>query len=318
MHKNISDSKSTPKPGLHPRNPHRFRYDFQVLCQSSPELKRFIQLSPGGEETINFSNAKAVKTLNSALLKHFYELEYWDIPEDYLCPPIPGRADYIHYLADLLAGYNQGVIPEGKEIRVLDIGTGSSCIYPVIGHKSYGWDFVASDVDPKALQSARCIIDKNPSLKGHIKCRQQTNSEEIFTGVIKFKEIFNLTLCNPPFFGSEEETKSANQRKNRNLKIKAKKERNFAGQSHELWYPGGELGFVHKMISESKEYRHRSLWFTTLISSQKHVPILVQALQNANVKAHKVIPMAQGQKSSRILAWTFFNPEEVKQWTSKG
>jgi 23S rRNA (adenine1618-N6)-methyltransferase len=60
--------------------------------------------------------------LNKAILKAFYKIEYWDIPLHYLCPPIPGRADYLHYTADLLAECNNGQIPRGKDIRILMLG----------------------------------------------------------------------------------------------------------------------------------------------------------------------------------------------------
>jgi 23S rRNA (adenine1618-N6)-methyltransferase len=39
-------------------------------------------------------------------------------------PPIPGRADYIHQIADLLATCNKKVVPTGADIRILDIGVG--------------------------------------------------------------------------------------------------------------------------------------------------------------------------------------------------
>lgn len=140
---------------MHPRNKHSGRYDFEKLTKASPELARFVSLSPRGESTIDFSDPEAVKALNSALLKHFYGVTKWDIPAGYLCPPIPGRADYMHSIADLLASRNGGVIPRGPSVRVLDIGVGANCIYPIIGHYEYGWEFVGSDVDPVAIASAK-------------------------------------------------------------------------------------------------------------------------------------------------------------------
>lgn len=102
------------KSGLHPRNRHRSRYDFDALSVSCPELIPFLAPTAYGDISIDFADPLAVKMLNKALLKHFYGIEYWDIPADFLCPPIPGRADYVHHLADLLASCNGGVIPQGK------------------------------------------------------------------------------------------------------------------------------------------------------------------------------------------------------------
>jgi len=103
------------KPGLHPRNRHHQRYDLPALCQAHPELQGFITLNPVGEQTIDFANPLAVKALNKALLAHFYAVKHWDIPDGFLCPPVPGRADYIHHLADLLA-LDTGTIPENASI----------------------------------------------------------------------------------------------------------------------------------------------------------------------------------------------------------
>src|ERR1035437_1265681 len=96
------------KTQLHPRNRHRERYDFTLLCKSYPDLKRYVALNAYNDESIDFSNAEAVKALNKALLKHYYDISFWDIPAGYLCPPIPGRADYIHHIAELLATTNGG------------------------------------------------------------------------------------------------------------------------------------------------------------------------------------------------------------------
>jgi len=87
------------KSRLHPRNKHRERYDFKLLIESSPELAQFVKMNIYNDESIDFFNPDAVKALNKALLKYFYDIENWDIPEGYLCPPIPGRADYIHHIA---------------------------------------------------------------------------------------------------------------------------------------------------------------------------------------------------------------------------
>jgi 23S rRNA (adenine1618-N6)-methyltransferase len=38
---------------------------------------------------------------------------------------------------------------------VLDIGTGASCIYPILGQTVYQWHFVASDIDPISINTAK-------------------------------------------------------------------------------------------------------------------------------------------------------------------
>ncbi len=182
----------TEKTSLHERNLHRERYDFKELINSHRELSKFVFVNPFGDESIDFANPDAVKALNKALLKHFYGISYWDIPDGYLCPPIPGRADYIHYIADLLASVNDGKFPVGKDIKVLDIGVGANCVYPILGHREYGWSFVGSDIDPVSIDSARQIVNKNPSLEGAIDIRLQTSSETYFSKELFSSEKFSM------------------------------------------------------------------------------------------------------------------------------
>jgi 23S rRNA (adenine1618-N6)-methyltransferase len=209
--------KKTQKGKLHSRNPHQGQYNFPELISICPELGQFIIPNHAGLDSIDFGEPKAVKALNRALLKKFYEIEAWDIPETYLCPPIPGRADYIHYAADLLAESWDGKIPKGKDIRVLDIGVGANCVYPIIGTVAYGWSFVACDIDEGAFQSASKIVEMNPKLKALVELRFQKNSKSIFKGIVKEGERFHLSICNPPFHASLEEANAVNERKWRNL-----------------------------------------------------------------------------------------------------
>ena len=299
---------SSEKLELHPRNLHRSRYDFPELINAYPALEKFVFVNPYGDQSVDFSNPQAVKTLNAALLKHFYAVDHWDIPENYLCPPIPGRVDYIHYLADLLAGQHQGEIPRGNKVKVLDIGVGANCIYPLIGHQVYGWEFVGSDVDKRAITSASNIAAINPALKPYLSFRLQHSSSLIFKGIVKSGERFDLTMCNPPFHSSAEEAQAGSQRKVRNLGKQKGKETvlNFGGQHSELWCKGGELQFIRNMIRESAEIAAQCTWFTTLVSKSAHLPMIYATLESAGVTAVKTIEMAQGQKQSRFVAWSFF------------
>ena len=299
--KNTSEEKSN----LHPRNKHRQRYDFPKLIEAYPELTAYVSLNEYNDLSVDFKNPDAVKTLNQALLKHFYGVEFWDIPEGFLCPPIPGRADHVHYAADLLAADNGGVVPKGKSIKVLDIGVGANCIYPLIGHAEYGWNFVGSDVDHLAVASAKNIVDAN-ELDKFIAIRKQASSKNIFNGIIKNGERFDLVMCNPPFHSSSKDAAEGTERKWRNLgKKPTDTSLNFGGQNHELWYEGGEERFVLRMIEESQQYAKNCGWFTSLISKKETLTGCYRALDRAGATQVKTISMSQGQKVSRLLAWTF-------------
>ncbi|PQA97544.1 23S rRNA m(6)A-1618 methyltransferase [Chryseobacterium piscicola] len=296
----------TEKSNLHPRNLHRNPYDFDQLISCVPELKHYVFKNSYGNLTINFSIPKAVKLLNKALLHHFYQVKSWDIPNENLCPPIPGRADYIHYIADLLAG-NSKVIPKDSSVKGLDIGTGANLVYPLIAHQSYGWEMLGTDIDQKSLDNAQKILDENPTISENIQLKLQTDSQYIFKNILNSQDKFTFSMCNPPFHDSEESAIKGNLRKTKNLhKSKIQKPNlNFGGQQAELWCEGGEIAFISKMIEESVLYSSQILWFTCLVSKKENLFKLTSLLKKIDALEVKIIDMAQGQKVSRILAWTF-------------
>lgn len=288
---------------LHPRNKHRARYNFDALTTSCPDLSPFVSQNKYGDMSINFFDPLAVKMLNKALLIHYYQLHEWDIPPNYLCPPIPGRADYIHYMADVLAETH----PNKTSIHCLDIGTGANCIYPIIGSQEYNWSFVATDIDPTAIAWAQKIISSNAVLKEKVAARLQPDPRHFFKHIIQEQEQFDLVICNPPFHSSAKEAQAASLRKLSNLtKTKRPKARlNFGGQNNELWTEGGEKKFITDMIQESAAYATSCYWFSTLVSKEAHLNTIYKQLDQVKVAQDRTIEMGQGNKISRIVAWTF-------------
>ncbi|OEF86176.1 23S rRNA (adenine(1618)-N(6))-methyltransferase RlmF [Vibrio splendidus] len=333
-------SAEKPQGGLHPRNQHTGRYDFELLVAALPELKEHLVKNPVGEDTINFSDPLAVKLLNKALLAHHYGVKHWDIPAGYLCPPIPGRADYIHRVADILNSDGQGEPYNHASVKALDIGVGANCIYPIIGATEYKWRCTGTDVDSVSIKTANFIAESNPNLKGKIRARLQADSESIFKGVIKDNERYDVTICNPPFHSSLEEAEKGSQRKLDNLAANRAKKAgqsfkpetnkkpvkldkstkqdkptlNFGGQKAELWCPGGEAAFIMKMARESQLFATQVLWFTTLISKKDNVDMVRSELGKLRAKQVKVVEMSQGQKVSRFIAWTFMDDEQRQEW----
>tara|TARA_R110002096_G_scaffold16249_6_gene55614 strand:+ start:150 stop:1106 length:957 start_codon:yes stop_codon:yes gene_type:complete len=314
-----SEKPKQEKARLHPRNKNREKYDLNALSAAIPALKNHIKPSKSGEASIDFTNPLAVKLLNQAILHHYYGIKHWEFPQENLCPPIPGRADYLHYMADLLAENNANKIPTGDKFTCLDIGIGASCIYPIIGVTNYRWKFIGSDIDPKSIASAQHIVQTNPSLKGKIECRLQKEPESIFKGIINPNDRIDLTISNPPFHASIEEAQKGTRRKIKNLSGKKVKipTLNFSGISHELIYDGGEARFIQKMISESKKFSKNCFWFSTLVSKESNLKRIYKLLEQVGANQVKMIPLGTNNKSSRIVAWTFFTEDEKQTWIKK-
>jgi len=312
----------TIKNNLHPRNAHRNGYDFDALCDELESLKVHVVLNPKGQATIDFSKADSVLELNKAILKLHYNIGYWTLPKNFLCPPIPGRVDYVHYLADLIAETTRKKLPKGQGFKVLDIGTGANLVYPILMNRVYGWSCVGTDINETSLENSNQILFENKSSLKGISLKQQMDSNNIFKGILSEGDYFHATICNPPFHKSQAESEKGTIRKLRNLSKGSKPsgsiELNFGGQNGELWCPGGELSFILKMVAESRDFSKQVGWFTSLISKQDTVERLTEHLSQISEVSFRFISMSQGQKRSRFVAWTYKSSKELKQLSDLG
>ena len=325
-----ASSKPVLSKALHSRNAHKQGYDFDALIIAVPALAAFVRPNPYGNASIDFADPHAVKCLNAALLLSEYNIRGWDIPNGYLCPPVPGRVDYLHYIADLLAV--NGKVIKGASIHCLDIGTGANGIYPLLGIQSYGWQFVASDIDPVSIDNVDQIAQQNPQISTYLQLRLQQQPEHIFKGIISADERFDVSLCNPPFHSSLAEASAGTLRKVTNLAKNQQKKHgqqssqlsvsqvkptlNFGGQKAELWCDGGEQKFLANMIKQSRDYASQVLWFTSLVSKSENLKPCYQLLKQVNAVEVKTIEMTQGNKATRILAWSFLTPALRQQWST--
>lgn len=307
--------------GLHPRNIHRSGYDFPALIHSYPVLSPYVKINEHGNLSIDFAKPQAVNALNTALLKHHYHIVDWAIPEGALCPPIPGRVDYIHHIAELLGidDTKTKASPDKSKITLLDIGTGANGIYPILASQLYGWHCVGSDINQQSLDNVAAIIANNPTLKETFELRLQTDKNHMFKGIIQAGDYFDVTVCNPPFHASLEEALKGSQRKvaylarNRgelntkisNAKKSASPTLNFGGLEAELWCNGGERLFLKKMIKESHDFATQCRWFTSLVSKRDNIKPATKQLRKLGVTDVREIDMAQGNKITRLLAWTY-------------
>ncbi|RMZ51117.1 23S rRNA (adenine(1618)-N(6))-methyltransferase RlmF [Flavobacteriaceae bacterium PRS1] len=296
---------------MYKNNIHNSGYDFLKLCEVYPQLKAFVFENKYKTQTIDFANPEAVKNLNTALLFTHYNIKYWEFPEANLCPPIPGRVEYIHQLENLLK--SSGI---NNNITVLDIGTGATCIYPLLGHQVYDWNFIATDIDTGSIEQAEKNIDKN-ELYAKIQLRYQEDKSQIFKGILKPTDTFSASICNPPFFRSEAEMMQATSKKLKGLGKNGESLRNFSGKFNELCYKGGEKAFVHTYLYESSLFKTTCFWYTTLVSKKENVKSIYVSLNKLGATEIKTIPMQLGNKTSRIVAWTFLTEDQQKKWNNE-
>lgn len=279
---------------MHDQNPFKKGYDFLKLAEYSPDLKKEVVQNKYGKSTIDFSEAKSVKALNAALLNHQYGID-WDIPDKNLCPPIPGRLDYLLHVSELV---------RNEAIQILDIGTGASLIYPILATCHFNWKCTGSEISDSSLKNAAEIIRKNSKLQS-IELRKQEYKNSILKNIIQPSDFFDIIICNPPFYRNAIQANRQNIRKNKNLKNRKIESRNFSGIPDEIWYPGGEKKFIETLVKEGVEFKNQIEWFTTLISNEDHLSSIKKEIQKTKPTSIKVIQMGQGNKTSRFAAWSY-------------
>ena len=294
---------------MHKNSLHNTTYNFDELVKHHGALQAHVFTNNYHTQTMDFSNPEAVKALNTALLATHYDLKFWEFPDENLCPPIPSRADYMHHLADLLRRSHLDT-----DITILDVGTGATAIYLLLGNAIYKWHFVGTDIDEKSLKIAQNIIDKN-NLAAAITLRLQPDHKHILKGIIQPSDKFTASVCNPPFYKSQADAFEATKTKLKGLgKEGDKVVRNFSGTPTELCYAGGEKAFLHTYLYESSQLKKQCFWFTSLVSNVNHVESMRASLKKLGATEFQVVDMIQGNKVSRIVAWSFLSSEEQNDW----
>ena len=329
----------------HPRNAFQGKYNLDRLVSCYPALGQHVIIGPTGRPTVDWADPVAVRALNTSLLVADYGVnpKYADIlPPNALMAGVPGRADYVHHIADRLQEDNGGAeIPKGRNVIGMDIGTGASCIYPLIATSIYGWSMIATDINRASIESAQAIVESN-NHQDKIEIRHQLSDTSIFNGILKKKPVerIDFAMCNPPFYPSKEAFQAENARKIEGL-AKSKMKRgfnigsnelpdntstdsevssnNFGGTDTDLWCDGGEMAFVKRIYTESTRYWNKCLWFSSLVSRKKNLNKITKLFKKGGGgKKGKGVEMvhriAIGRKEATILMWTFMDEDARRDW----
>ena len=290
---------------MHPQNPYSKRYDLKRLAKHYAALQEYIVLNPTGAETIDFSSSSAVYALNKAMLLADFKLEDYHLPTGYLIPPIPGRLDYLLHVRDFLS--EKFNIAVDDKLHGLDIGTGANGIYCILAAQHFNWTMVGTESDAKAIEIAKANRHHTKALHDKVELRHQENKRFLFETIIQSQELFDFTICNPPFHSSKEEAIRGSLRKFKNLGGATDKKElslNFEGQANELWCNGGEALFIKRLIKESILFKDQVKVFSSLVAKADNLPKIEKQLKKAKANYH-IIPMEQGNKKTRCILWWF-------------
>eukprot|EP00903_Cladosiphon_okamuranus_P020233 g18570.t1 len=192
--------------------------------------------------------------------------------------------------------------PKSRCCRGVDIGTGASCIYPLLGAKVAGWSFLATEIDGISAEWADKNVRSN-ALQDQISVRLVPSANDddnddapgpLLTALREEDGKFDFSMTNPPFFESSEE---AGQNPDT-----ATGEMATAG---EVACPGGEVAFVRAIIRDSLRLRERVRWYTSMVGKKSNAKKLLRILREAGVKNTRTTEFFQGRTVRWGLAWSF-------------
>jgi 23S rRNA (adenine1618-N6)-methyltransferase len=275
--------------------------DFKALTKNDKDFKQLWQRTLG---KLDFQDPETTKTLSKAILKADFGLQL-DIPDDRLCPPIPNRWNYvawIHGLIDSTSPDYANKYDTNRQIIGLDIGTGASAIYTMLCLKSRpNWTMCATDIDKKSFDSAARNLAIN-SLMTRTKLLQTTELNAIIPLAALGVDRLNFTICNPPFFTDPSDMQSSLKGEGKSWKPNAI----CTGAEVEMVCPGGDLGFVTKIVNESLVLRDKVQWYTSMLGKMDSAKAIVHLLKKHNITNWAVGAIEVGSGTKRwIVAWSF-------------
>ncbi|XP_029374109.1 RNA N(6)-adenosine-methyltransferase mettl16 [Echeneis naucrates] len=291
---------------MHPRNRYKDRPpDFAYLASKYPDFQQYVHTSLTGRPVVNFKEPEAVRALTCTLLKEDFGLTI-EIPLERLIPTVPLRLNYIHWVEDLINGQKQ-------LRRGIDIGTGASCIYPLLGATMNGWYFLATEVDDICFDYAKKNVEQN-NLSDLIKVVKVPKKTLLMDALKAETEIiYDFCMCNPPFFANQLEAKGVNSRNSRRPPPSSVN----TGGVTEIMAEGGELEFVKRIIHDSLQLKKRLRWYSCMLGKKCSLAPLKEELRKQGVPKVTHTEFCQGRTMRWALAWSFYDDVIVPSPPSK-
>ena len=249
-----------------------------------------------GEFSFDWSNNNLSLLMTKSILNYYFNIKYYDIPNNFLIPPVPSRLIYINVIQSLLTLFK---VFDKNEIIGVDIGTGANIIYPILGNKIYNWKFICSDINDEAIKNGKRIINEN-KLENGIKLIKQKYKYNIFLGILNREKKYAFTMCNPPYYDYQDEIKIEDSKRDC--------EYNF----DEIYYKNGEIGFFERYFEESIYFSKNVFLFSFLIGKKSNAEKIFDKIinmkeDNIKVKICDMKRIKNGNNIRYIIYWSFSN-----------
>lgn len=262
--------------------------DFKALALEYPDtIGRYVKTNKTTSESYyDFGQGpEADCTLAEALAHKFFGIKL-ELDPSFLCPRIANRLIYVDWIRRLSRETCAGA---DREITVLDVGVGSSCIYPLlICAQEPRWKCIGTDISAESLALASKNLELNPILKKRIQLVNTGDKGGAFFDVGPF----DVCMCNPPFYESAAAMRASSELKQQGPSESSKV---FQARENELITRGGEYEFVARMVEESS--RGASTWYTSMVGHKATLVRVVEELRRrgiTNYAVHEIVTEASG------------------------
>ncbi|KAH0293948.1 hypothetical protein M436DRAFT_71468 [Aureobasidium namibiae CBS 147.97] len=270
--------------------------DFQALAMTDPDFAKFYDDANGH---VDFHDPKALQQLTKSVLKRDFDLKL-ELPDDRLCPPVPVRYNYVRWLQDLMDSTSDSEDPAIDNITGLDIGIGASCIYSLLACSSRpSWNMLGTDIDPQNFSHANKNIERN-DIESRIRTKLNTAEDALISPKAFDLDRLDFVMCNPPFYSSAEDLAISSAGKSGPPSAVC------TGAEVEMICPGGDAGFVLRMVEESRELKDTVKWYTSMLGKLSSVHQVIDRLKEIGVTNWAVTLLRAGNKTRRwAVGWSF-------------
>ncbi len=297
--------------------------NFEELARWNPFFQRAWEMTRQEQKQMQKTFSACVSqeftiALTRALLKTHLELQLPYLESNHLCPPVPNRFFYLHWIHNELL--------RGSEVDRfgMDIGAGATAIYSLLAAKFFQYHMFTTEIDEIATTMAQKNVDANHlSSRIHIASVEPSHSQDpnqpvggpLERSLVAWDQFLaqgqqqpmqlDFVMTNPPFYDpSTMEYKNPRAGDGR---------ARTAMTVSEGSYPGGEVGFVIEMIADSLRRRHSSRWFSSMLGKKTSLLQLQKLLTHVLGPAHvRVTEYGPGQYTRWFLAWTMANPSAIE------
>jgi 23S rRNA (adenine1618-N6)-methyltransferase len=274
--------------------------NYDSLIEKYPELKEFWNESDG---TLDLRRQTAIHALTKAQLKNHFGLQI-ELSNRHLCPRLPNRLDYVLWIRGLvgftrthIAGLTNQVENNAK-LRGLDVGTGSSCIYPLLMCSvDEHCEMYGTEISEESASLARRNVDRNMALSSRIFIVQTDERAHLLSW--EGAPDFDFSMCNPPFYSSPAEMDFSRQ-----VKVDAPYSELLASDS-ELFTPGGEAAFTARILGESSALGTRITWYSTLFGKKATLVDFVSQMRSKGITNYALHEISHGKTRRWCAAWSY-------------